>query len=78
MLGNEHRAMKHFIIAARAGFKLSLDRVREGYMNGTVTKDEYANTLRAYQNMQDEMKSEDRDKAAAEFPTGIYTLRRGR
>ena len=47
-------------------------------MNGTVTKDEYANTLRAYQNMQDEMKSEDRDKAAAEFPTGIYTLRRGR
>ena len=41
MLVNEHRAMKHFIIAARAGFKLSLDRVREGYMNGTVTKEHF-------------------------------------
>ena len=60
---NHHRAMKHYIIAAKAGFKLSLDRVREGFMNGIVTKDEYANTLRAHQQRHDEMKSDDRDKA---------------
>ena len=35
----------------------------ESFMTGYVTKDEYANTLRAYQSQQDEMKSDDRDKA---------------
>ena len=34
-------------------------------MNGFVTKDEYANTLRAYQKIQNEMKSDMRTKAAA-------------
>ena len=34
-------------------------------MNGFVTKDEYEKTLRAYQKMQDEMKSDQRDKAEA-------------
>ena len=62
--GNITRAMKHFILAARAGFKKSLDCVKQGYMKGDVTKDEYANTLRAYQQQHDEMKSDDRDKAA--------------
>ena len=60
---NHHRAMKHFILAAKAGFKDSLDAVKEGFMKGVVTKDEYANTLRAYQQRHDEMKSKDRDKA---------------
>ena len=63
--GNYHRAYKHFILAARAGYKLSLDVVKDGYMDGDVTKDEYANALRAYQQQQDEMKSEGRDKAEA-------------
>ena len=35
-------------------------------MNGIVTKEEYANTLRAYQKIQDEMKSDQRDKAEEE------------
>ena len=64
--GNHQRAMKHFIIAASAGYKQSLDSVKFGYMNGHVTKEEYANTLREYQKSLDEMKSEARDKAAAE------------
>ena len=63
MAGNNTRAMKHYILAAKAGFKESLDAVKKGYMHGIVTKDEYANTLRAYQSRQDEMKSDDRDKA---------------
>ena len=53
------------MIAARTGDKESLDTVKEGYVAGHVTKDEYANTLRGYQQSQDEMKSEVRDKALA-------------
>jgi len=61
--GNHHRAMKHFILAAKAGFKISLDQVKKGFMNGFVTKDDYANTLRAYQKRQDDIKSDARGKA---------------
>ena len=61
--GNIARAYKHYILSAKAGFKMSLDEVKKGYMKGFITKDEYANTLRAYQQRHDEMKSDDRDKA---------------
>ena len=47
----------------RAGYKKSLDAVKAGFMNGIITKDEYANILRAYQQRHDEMKSDTRDKA---------------
>ena len=63
--GNFHRACKHFLLSARAGDKESLDAVKQGFLSGIVTKDEYANTLRAYQQRQDSMKSDDRDKAWA-------------
>ena len=63
--GNEQRAYKHMIIAARAGDPSSLDKVKAGYMNGLVTKDEYANTLRSYQKRTEEMKSDTRDQATA-------------
>ena len=59
------RAYKHFILSARAGHKESLDMVKDGFMKGHVTKDEYANTLRAHKLQQDEIKSDDRDKAEA-------------
>ena len=61
--GNHHRAMKHFLLAARAGYKNSLDVVKDGFMDGFVTKDEYENTLRAYHERYNEMKSDTRDKA---------------
>ena len=60
---NIARAKKHYILAARAGHTESLDRVKEGFMGGIITKDEYANTLRAYHQRRNEMKSDDRDKA---------------
>ena len=69
--GNHHRAYKHYTIAARAGMKGSLEMVKEGYMAGFVTKDEYANTLRAYHERQKEMKSDARDKAAA---SGMFSF----
>ena len=49
--------------AARAGFEKALEGVKVGFMEGVVTKDEYASTLRAYHERQKEMKSEMRDKA---------------
>ena len=60
---NTQRAFRHFIIGARAGYEKSLDMVKQGFTKGLVTKDEYANTLRTYQKRQNEMKSDERDKA---------------
>ena len=68
--GNYDRAFRHFILAARAGYEESLDVVKQGFTKGLVTKDEYTNTLRAYDERHEEMKSDERDRAAefiAEF-----------
>ena len=61
--GNFQRTYKHMIIAARAGHPKSLGSVKEGFTMGIVTKDEFEQTLRAYQKSADEMKSEARDQA---------------
>ena len=61
--GNLHRAIKHMIMAAKAGDEVSLNTVKHCFMQGIVKKDEYANTLRAHQQRKDEMKSDARDKA---------------
>ena len=66
---NVGRAMKHFILAARAGYEASLDIVKMGFTDGFVTKGEYANTLRAFQKRQNEMKSDERDKAVIYYAT---------
>lgn len=63
-LGNYERTTKHFVIAARAGYKDSLEKVKKLYMEGLVTKGEYANTLRMYQKRQDEMNSVARKRYA--------------
>jgi len=60
--GNKDRAIKHYIIAASCGFDDALKVIGEGYKRGHVTKDDYAKTLRAYQQSCDEMKSEQRLK----------------
>ena len=62
--GNVERSVKHYIIAARAGHEYSLAGVKEGFMKGDVAKEEYADTLRAYQKAQDDMKSDMRDEFA--------------
>ena len=72
--GNYHRAYKHFILSAKAGDKDSLDEVKKGFMNGIITKDKYANTLRAYQDQHDEMKSDARDKARAHINDGVMRV----
>lgn len=75
--GNHHRAFRHYIIAARAGDKDSLDMVKQGYMNGIVKKDEYAITLRAYQHIHNEMKSVERDRARQVFASREKALKLG-
>jgi len=61
--GNHHRAFKHLILAAKAGDKTALDNVKMMFTCGAFSKDEFANALRAYQKIQDEMKSDARNKA---------------
>ena len=39
--GNDQRAFKHYILAARADHPESLDRVKKGFRNGQITKDEF-------------------------------------
>ena len=62
--GHINYAMKHFMIAAKSGLDEALKEVGKGYKAGHVTKDEYAMTLRAHKDSQDEMKSEKRTKSA--------------
>jgi TPR repeat protein len=66
--GNVPLAFKHFSISARAGHTVSMDTLRHmkrvGGLIGRVTNEEYEETLRSYNQRQDESKSEERDKAA--------------
>ena len=68
----DHRAYKHFMLAAKVGYEISLGKVKEGFMKGFVTKDEYEQTLRAYHKCVSEMKSEARDKGAAVLAASGY------
>ena len=63
--GNMDRAYKHWMISANDGCDKSMKEVQEGYKRGLVTKDDNAKTARAYGTSIDEMKSDDRDRAAA-------------
>ena len=63
--GNVHRACKHFIIAAGGGMKESLSTIQEMFKKGVATKDDYTQALRAYQSYLGEIKSAQRDEAAA-------------
>ena len=63
--GNYGRALKHFMIAAGSGHNNSLKKIKFLYLDGDASKDDYAKALQAYQVYLSEIKSDDRDKAAA-------------
>ena len=63
--GNYDRALKHYMIAVRGGHTQSVKVIQQLYMNGHVAKDHYANALRSHQAYLNEVKSGQRDKAAA-------------
>jgi len=63
--GNFDRALKHFMIAVRSGQNNSLDTVKDMYSNGHATKEDYTKALQLYQEYLGEIKSNQRDEAAA-------------
>jgi hypothetical protein len=65
MNGRFERARKHFIIAANLGHHPSLKFVKELYVDGHASKEDYADALRAYQVAVDATKSTEREKAEA-------------
>ena len=63
--GNMNRALKHYMIAAEGGEPDSLKQIQKLYTNGHATKDDYIKALRAYQAYLAEIKSTQREAAAA-------------
>jgi hypothetical protein len=62
--GSRERAMKHFIIAAKLGDDDSVGKLKQGYKEGSVSKEDFAAALRAHQAAVDATKSSQRDAAA--------------
>ena len=65
--GNSDRAVKHWMISARAGHDNSLKCIRVGFMRGITTKNDFEEALRGHKEAKDEMKSDQRAEAAALF-----------
>ena len=63
--GNMDKALKHFLIAFMGGSKESLEKIQQLYIDGHVTKEDYTKALQVYQEYLGEIKSDQRDKAAA-------------
>jgi len=63
--GNKDRALKHWMIAVRDGGSKSLENIKRMYGYGDATKDDYTKALQSYQEYLDEIKSDQRDQAAA-------------
>ena len=63
--GNLDRALKHWMIAVKSGDSDSLKEIQKYYLNGHATKEDYTKALQLYQAYLDEIKSSQRDKAAA-------------
>ena len=76
--GNMERAIKHYTISLGDGFDRSLKAIRGLYSKGYVTKDDYAKALRAYQEYLDDIRSPQRDEAAAQCGLQIYLIMIGR
>ena len=69
---NIDRAIKHFMIAVKDGGSASLKTIREMVTIGHATKDDFKKALESYQAYLDEVRSDQRDKAAAEVDEYKY------
>jgi TPR repeat protein len=63
--GRTDRATKHLIIAAKLGHDLALDKVKEGFAKGFLSKEDYEAALRGHQAALDATKSKQREEAYA-------------
>ena len=65
--GNMKRTLRHYMIAAGGGEKESLGAIQEMFKTGVATKEDYTKALRAYQAYLGEIKSSQRNEAAAAY-----------
>ena len=63
--GNIDKALRHFMIAVKGGSNDTLESIQDMFKGGHVTKDDYSKALRAFQAYVGEIKSQQRDEAAA-------------
>ena len=61
--GNHDRAVRHLLISAKMGNKMSVEAIKKMFTMGAATKEHYAEVLKGYQDAVEEMKSHDRDQA---------------
>ena len=61
--GNFDRAVRHFLISAKMGDKLSLENIKNAFMRRIATKEQYTEAMKGYQDAVEGMKSHDRDEA---------------
>ena len=64
--GKMDRALKHYMIAAGAGCDDSLPIIRQLFMNGHATKNDFEKALRAHKEAKDDMMSDQREAALAD------------
>ena len=62
---NMDRALKHYMMAVMGGYAESLKCIKDLFSRGYATKDDYTKALQLYQAYLGEIKSDQRDKAAA-------------
>jgi TPR repeat protein len=63
-VGNVKRAVKHLMLGAEAGSDWCVDKIKDYFLAGICTKEEYAGAIRAHGACRDEMRSDSRDAAA--------------
>ena len=66
-VGNMKRAVKHLMLGAEAGSDWCVDKIKDFFLTGVCTKEEYALAIRAHGACRDEMRSDSRDAAAKMF-----------
>ena len=66
--------MKHFMTAIEGGNEKSLENIKRLYMKGQATKEDYEKALQTYQVYLDEIRSDQRDKAATDYENCKYLL----
>jgi hypothetical protein len=59
------RSIKHWLIAANGGNIEAVNEIKKAAVRGVATKDHYAQALRGYQQYLEEVRSAQRDRAAA-------------
>jgi hypothetical protein len=69
--------MKHLVFLQRLDVMLSLKNIRKFFMTGYATNDGFQRALRAHKESKDELKSEQREAAAAFYgqnPIDVFQL----